>query len=108
MTMREEMRSLGQEIIGSYETRAAGIATLRQAARDQLQEFHKAHQAMARKQRADLAKSTANLKRDVNTMLKRVRTELAGARDEWQKLTATMRAKRRAPIVAGVKAGSEA
>jgi uncharacterized protein YpuA (DUF1002 family) len=120
--MREEMRSLAQEIIGSYEARVAGIASLRQevssqrqATQAQLYELHRSHQTMARKLHADLAKSAANLKRDVNTMLKRfdaelkrVRTELAGARDEWQKLMATMRAKRGAPIVAGVKAGSEA
>jgi len=115
MSMREEMRSLAQEIIGSYEARAAGIASLRQevssqrqATQAQLYELHRSHQTMARKLHADLAKSAANLKRDVNTMLKRVRTELAGARDEWQKMTAIMRAKRGAPIVAGVKAGLKA
>ena len=108
MTMREEMRSLTQDIIGSYEIRATGIATLReevtiqrQAARDQLQEFRTAHQAMARKLHADLAKSTAHLKRDVGTMLKRfdaelkkVRTDLAGGRDEWRKMATTLQAKR--------------
>lgn len=108
MPTREEMRSLGQEIIGSYEARVVGIATLReevasqrQAAQAQLHELHRAHQAMARKLRADLAKSVAHLKRDVGTMLKRfdaelkkVRADLAGGRDEWRKLTITMQAKR--------------
>ena len=68
MPTREEMRSLTQEIISSYEARAAGITSLReevntqrQAAQAQLQELHGDHQAMARRQRAELAKGCAEL-----------------------------------------------
>jgi hypothetical protein len=106
--MREEMRSLGNEIVRSYDERISGIAQIKSDTSTLLKHFHRDHTAMSRQLKADLAKSAANLKRDVNTMLKRVRTELAGARDEWQKMTAIMRAKRGAPIVPEVKAGLKA
>jgi phage shock protein A len=63
--------------------------------------FDEAHAAMSKELKADLARSAADRKRDVGAVLKgfdaelkEVRGALARARDEWQKLNATMQAKR--------------
>lgn len=84
---------------------AKGHSDLRSNVGNQLGEMHAAHQTMAKRQRADLAKGHSDLKHDVGTILKgfdaelkEVRTVLAGGRDEWQKMTATMQAKRGAPV----------
>lgn len=128
MPTREEMHSLAQEITGSYEARTAGVAQIRRATQAQLRESHSAHQAMSRQQRADLSKGRADLrtsvsaqfqgldrghsslrqaetrrKSEVNTWLREVTTEHAGAREEWQKMATTMQAKR-----AGATAVAEA
>jgi hypothetical protein len=56
MPTKEEMRSLGEKIVGSYEDRIAGIAELRVAVKTQLKEFDHTHAAMSRELKADLAK----------------------------------------------------
>jgi len=108
MSIHEEMHNLTQEIIGSYESRVAGITSLRgevtsqrQAARVQLRELDKSRKAMARQQHADLAKGRADLTKDVrqqsdevNAWIKEVANAHADARGEWQNLTITMQARR--------------
>jgi hypothetical protein len=193
MPTREEMRSLAEEIVGSYAERIATVAELRKTVkldllesrrhieelRDsrittgkqmradlvkdaanrkhevgsmlnafnaELKELNSAHAAMSRNLKADLAKGVANRKHEVGVMLdgfgqalatmgkemrsdlakgvadrkrevsimkgdvgallrgfsaelKNTRSELAGGRDEWQILTATMQAQRAGPAV---------
>lgn len=79
MFTREAMRNLTQEIVGSYEARAAGLALLRgevtgqrQAAQAQLKELGRTHQALARRQRSDLTQTEARRKSEVNAWLKDV------------------------------------
>jgi chaperonin cofactor prefoldin len=66
----------------------------------ELKELDRTRGAMSKKLKADLTRGVADRKGDVGAMrkgfdaeLKEVRTVLAGGRDEWQKLTATMQAK---------------
>jgi len=134
MPTREEMRSLAEEIVGSYADRVATVAELREtvkmdlkgfqdsrtamgkelradlvksvsdmksAVSTQLKEMDAAHTTMSREMRANLAQSLADCKRSTGSMLKsfsnelkEVRSELAGGRDEWQILSATMQAQR--------------
>ena len=82
MPTREEMHSLTQGIISSYEARVVGIASIREAAQLvcqatqlELSELNAAHQAMANEQRATLAKGRAYLASNVGNQLK----ELDGA-----------------------------
>ncbi|MBI4216874.1 MAG: hypothetical protein HY687_05755 [Chloroflexi bacterium] len=105
---KEAMHSLTREIIGACEARATGIATIKrevstqkQATAAQLQELEKAHQALARKQRAELARGRAALtqteqqrKARVHGLMKEIAQEHAGARAEWQGLGRTLRARR--------------
>jgi len=56
MPTREEMQTLGGEIIRSYEDRIVGIAQLRVAVKTQLKEFDDAHAAMSREMRVELNK----------------------------------------------------
>ncbi|MCL4459075.1 MAG: hypothetical protein M1136_07570 [Chloroflexi bacterium] len=113
MPTREEMHSLAQEIIGSYEARVEGIASLREevtaqrrAAQALLHELDRAHQAMARQQRADLARGRADLTKnearrkpavgawmrevaaDHQAMARRQRAELARGRADLTKTEA--------------------
>jgi len=85
MTTREEMRSLAEEIVGSYEDRISGIARVKESE--------------AERKRTE-AKEIAQRRSDVSTMLKEFHEEQAGARDEWQKMTATMQSKRGGVAVA--------
>ena len=141
MPTKEEMRSLAEEIVGSYADRVAGIAELRETVKMDLNEFRdyriatgreikadlarsvterkyevadmfkgfdaelielsRARVAMTKQMRANLAKSLADCKRSTGAMLegfsaelKDISSELAGGRDEWQILTATMQAHR--------------
>jgi len=141
MPTREEMRSLAEEIVGSYADRIAGIAELRETVKMDLKGFQdyriatgseiradlarsvterkhevadmfkgfdaelielsRARVAMSKELRADLARSLADCKRSTGAMLKgfnaelkKVRLELAGGRDEWQIMSATMQAHR--------------
>jgi hypothetical protein len=136
MTTREEMRSLAEEIVGSYADRVAGIAQLKQDESERkrtsaqeisqrksdvdtmLREFDDNHTAMSRELKADLAKvalalreaeserkrteakEIAQRKSDAGTTLREFHEEQAGARDEWQKMTATMQSKRGGVAVA--------
>jgi hypothetical protein len=81
-------------------------ADLKRDAASMVKGFNDAHAAMSREMKAGLAKGVADRKRDVDAILqgfdgefREVRVMLAIARDEWQKLTATMQAKRGAPVV---------
>lgn len=57
MPTREEMNSLAQEIISSYEARVEGVAQMRKASQEQLRELDQAHNAMAQQLRADLSQA---------------------------------------------------
>lgn len=77
MPTGEDMRSLAQEIEGSYDSRVKDIAVIRrqvgdtrQAARTQLSELHKTQQAMASGLHADLAKGHVALVSGTATLLK--------------------------------------
>ena len=93
MLTREEMQRLTQEIIGCYEARTSGIASLRGEVAAQRRDLRQAHQAMAQKQHAELARGHADLIQEVNGWLKdaaaarqamgqKQRAELAQARAE--------------------------
>jgi len=106
------MRSLGNDIVRSYEGRIGGIAQIKSDVSAMLKGFDRAHAAMSKELKADLAKVApalqkaeaereqmesqriAQRKSDVSAMLKGFDKEQAGVRDEWQKLNATMHARR--------------
>ena len=119
MPTREEMRSLGNEIVRSYEGRISGIAQIKTDTSAMLKGFDRAHAAMSKQLKADLAKVRPALMKEEKKRQSEARQfmgELArvvaegkaatqdrikefaaiqgGARDEWQKLGATMHAKR--------------
>jgi len=56
MPNREEMRSLAEDIVGSYADRVAGIAELRETVKLDLKGFQNSRTVMAKELRADLAK----------------------------------------------------
>jgi len=64
MPTREEMRSLAEEIVGSYADRVAGIAQLRETVKLDLKGFHDSRTAMAKELRADLSKVRPALAED--------------------------------------------
>ena len=64
MTTREEMRSLAEEIVDSYEDRISGIAEIKAAVSSQLKELDTAHAAMSRELKADLAKVRPALEKE--------------------------------------------
>ena len=64
MPTREEMRSLAEEIVGSYADRVAGIAELRETVKMDLKGFQGSRTAMAKELRADLAKVIPALTKD--------------------------------------------
>ena len=70
MPTREEMRSLAEEIVGSYTDRVAGIAQLRETVKMDLKGFQDSRTTIAKKLRADLAKSVSDMKSAVSTQLK--------------------------------------
>jgi len=70
MPTREEMRSLAEEIVGSYADRVAGIAELRETVKMDLKGFQDSRTAMAKELHADLAKSVSDMKVAVSTQLK--------------------------------------
>jgi len=80
---------------------AESLADCKRSTGAMLEGFSQAHSTMSKEMRANLAKSLADCKRSTGAMLKsfstelkEVRSELAGGRDEWQILTATMQAQR--------------
>ena len=80
---------------------ARSVTDCRRSTGAMLERFSQAHSTMSKEMRADLAKSLADCKRSTGAMLKgfnaelkEVRSELAGVRDEWQTLTATIQAQR--------------
>ena len=64
MPTREEMRSLAEEIVGSYADRVAAIAELRETMKMDLKGFHDSRTAMAKELRADLSKVRPALAED--------------------------------------------
>ena len=70
MPTREEMQSLAQEIVRSYEDRTSVIAQLREAVKVELGEFQSSRIAMGTELRAGLAKTVADMKVAVGTQLK--------------------------------------
>ncbi len=80
---------------------ARGVADCKRSVGAMLNSFGQSRTAMSKRIRADLAKGVTDRKHEVSATLKgfsvelnEVRSELAGARDEWQTLTATMQAQR--------------
>jgi hypothetical protein len=61
MTTKEEMQSLAEEIVGSYEDRISGIAEIKAAVGTQLKEMDATHAAMSREMRAELNKGRQTL-----------------------------------------------
>jgi len=70
MPTREEMQSLAEEIVRSYEDRISGIVELRKIVKADLKEFQDSRAVMARDLRADLAQSVAARKAAVSSQLK--------------------------------------
>jgi len=64
MPTREEMRSLAEDIVGSYEDRIVGIAQLRETVKMDLKGFQDSRTAMAKELRADLSKVRPTLAED--------------------------------------------
>jgi len=70
MPTREEMRSLAEEIVGSYADRVATVAELRETVKMDLKGFQDSRTAMGKELRADLVKSVSDMKSAVSTQLK--------------------------------------
>lgn len=70
MPTREQMHSLAQEIIHSYEDRVAEIGQLQNTVETELQELFGSRAAMAQELRADLAKGVADRAAAVGTELR--------------------------------------
>ncbi|MBI4298077.1 MAG: hypothetical protein HY676_06070 [Chloroflexi bacterium] len=101
MTLAEEMRSLAQDILGSLEGRATAIAEikretrhLRSQTRAGLGTLHEAQETLRRELGESLAQSRSHLQSEVGATLqafgreqKTVRQDIAGARNEWRKLS---------------------
>ena len=85
-TRREEMQNLGDEIVHSYEDRISGIARVK--------EVEAERKRTAAQEISDLGAKFKEFRSDVGAMLKEFREEQAGARNEWQKMIATMQYKR--------------
>jgi len=64
MPTREEMRSLAEDIVGSYADRVAGIAQLRETVKMDLKGFQDSRTAMAKELQADLSKVRPALAED--------------------------------------------
>jgi len=64
MPTREDMRSLAEDIVGSYADRVAGIAQLRETVKLDLKGFQDSRTAMAKELRTDLAKVLPALAKD--------------------------------------------
>jgi len=134
MPTREDMRSLGQEIVHSHEQRISGIAQIKSDTSAMLTGFHRAHAAMSKRLKADLAKVRPALAKEetkrrsearkfmgelarvvaegkaaTQAQLEELARIQAGAQDEWQKLGATMQARRagRPPKAAARRSGEE-
>lgn len=99
MPTREEMHNLVQGIIGTHEARTDGIATLRgevrehrRAAQAQLREVGRNHQAMARRQRADLAHGRADMRAGEAQRQEGVNTWLGEVHQGHQAMSSQLRA----------------
>ncbi|GEM_PF-5712008 len=79
--MYQDMKNLTQAILGSFEARTAGIGQIRQeasdqrhAARNQIQDLHSAHEAMAKTLREELTQGYAQLATGVESQREEARS----------------------------------
>ena len=70
MPTREAMRSLGGDIISSFDLRINGVEVIKETVRTDLRELKNSREAMAKKLHADLAQHTADMKEAVASELK--------------------------------------
>ena len=70
MPTREAMRSLGEDIISSFDLRINGVEVIKETVRTDLREFKNSREAMAEKLHADLAQHTADMREAVASELK--------------------------------------
>lgn len=103
--MQDTMHSLTRDIIASQEARTSGIAALhqevaaqRKATRGQLKDVHTSLQAMSGQLRDTLAREhgersqrEAERKSSAHAWLHSLNSTLAGAHDDWQRMSATLR-----------------
>jgi phenylpyruvate tautomerase PptA (4-oxalocrotonate tautomerase family) len=94
-------KQLKADLANGIADRKHDVGAMRRGFDAELKELNRTRGAVSKQLKADLAKSVADHKSDVGAMrrgfdaeLKEVRSALAGAHDEWQKMTATMQAKR--------------
>ncbi|MBI4302632.1 MAG: hypothetical protein HY664_08495 [Chloroflexi bacterium] len=69
MPTREEIQSLAQGIISSYENRIGDMKQLRETVKLGLKDFQNSRVAIGRELRAELTKNTTDLKQEVSTQL---------------------------------------
>jgi hypothetical protein len=114
MPTREAMRSLGEDIISSFELRINGIGGIKETVRTDLGEvqnflkqLENSRESTAKELQGELQKSKAHLKHSVDALVKgfdvelgEMRTTLGGGQAEWRKLVSTMHAKRGGATVA--------
>jgi len=89
MPTREEMRSLADDIVHSYEDRIATVAELRETvklelleSRRHIEELRDTRIAIGKQMRADLARDAANRKHEVGSMLKELNSAHAAMSKE--------------------------
>jgi len=89
MPTREEMRSLAEDIVGSYADRVAGIGELRETvkldlleSRRHIEEFRDSRIAIGKQMRADLVRDSSNRKHEVGSMLKELNSAHAAMSKE--------------------------
>ena len=70
MPTREAMRSLGGDIISSFDLRINGVEVIKETVSTDLRELKNSREAMAKKLHADLAQHTADMKEAVASELK--------------------------------------
>lgn len=81
MTIKEEIETLAQGIMGSYEARTQAVAHLREATQGEIRELGEGRQAMTRQLRSGLAKGRTDLAADVVAQIQQLnRTHRAMAR----------------------------
>lgn len=125
MPTREAMRSLGEDIMSSFELRINGIggikgevggikgevqnflkqledsrADLKESVASEMKGFKDSRESTAKELQGELQKIKPHLKHSVGALLKGFDVELAGGQDEWQKLVSTMHSKRSGATVA--------
>jgi hypothetical protein len=108
--MGKETRIMGKEMRADLAEDSANrkqeVASMLDGFGQALAVMGKETRTMGKEMRADLAEDSANRKQEVASMLRNfsvelmeIRSELAGGRDEWHKMTATLQSKRRGVAV---------